>query len=861
MTVSKNIWTLYGSRSAWITRFMEFLWLLAIFLVPLLFATPAILSNGYDVPKVTLYRSLVGLMGALWVIEWGLMPRSLVGQVPRLSLVQFSRWLLGQPTRWVVVAAGTVVVAGLLSTLLSPSIPVSLWGSEPATDGYSFYNTICHFVMFAVIATHLKTSAQLWRLLGAVVASGVAVGLYGISQYYRLDPFGVDFVGGVVSSLGNPIFTGAFLLMVVPVTVAMALRYHRSPAAPATATFWVGTLTVILLAIAFTQARGPWMGLTASVFTLLGLVFFGAGWRATVRAGVLIGAALAVTWAVVTFVSPPPSRAGHSIPQVFLGSRALSIRADVQAALATELPGRPESTEQSVTPSSFRTRLLLWQAAGNLVQHRPWFESDDRPSSLRLHLFGYGPEFFQYLFPLERPDELSHHLLGPIYYAARDAHSNLVHRTVEQGYLGLASFLFLLGAAVVAGIATLAKRRPALDPNYRLVMAALLAALAGRMVEQLVGIPHLSDEALFWALLALLVALPNLEEQPAKARWSPAGGQSNTDLLSAGRNAAARSAFKLLIALIIAAMLAALTMVKNPSYAFAEYRATSAAVSLGEGRLLRAMEQIEGAIALAPDVGRYHVIQANILDQAGSFADNEIHRIKLAREAYLSTQRAVAANPFDIYTRLHFAEAALTLAGLDQAGMSQRAIEESLRLTSMLPRYWLSHFLLGRAYAQSGEPDRAVEAYSEAIRLNPLSALFYDRRAEAYEMLGEHRLAVNDYGRAITLSPNDPSRYARRGVALFALGRLEMAIQDLDEALHLKPEQPLAYNNRGSVYYQLGRIERAIEDYDRAIQLSPRLAEFYVNRALAYALLNKDAEARRDVERAIELGFDPDLPR
>jgi len=75
------------------------------------------------------------------------MPRSLVGQVPRLSLVQFRRWLLGRPTRWVVVAAGTVVVAGLLSTLLSPSIPVSLWGSEPATDGYSFYNTISYFVI------------------------------------------------------------------------------------------------------------------------------------------------------------------------------------------------------------------------------------------------------------------------------------------------------------------------------------------------------------------------------------------------------------------------------------------------------------------------------------------------------------------------------------------------------------------------------------------------------------------------------------------------------------------------------------------------------------------------------------------
>ena len=50
-----------------------------------------------------------------------------------------------------------------------------------------------------------------------------------------------------------------------------------------------------------------------------------------------------------------------------------------------------------------KARILLWQGAGRLVRDRPWFAYEDRPRPLFLHIFGYGTEFFQYLFPLERP--------------------------------------------------------------------------------------------------------------------------------------------------------------------------------------------------------------------------------------------------------------------------------------------------------------------------------------------------------------------------------------------------------------------------------------------------------------------------
>jgi tetratricopeptide (TPR) repeat protein len=209
------------------------------------------------------------------------------------------------------------------------------------------------------------------------------------------------------------------------------------------------------------------------------------------------------------------------------------------------------------------------------------------------------------------------------------------------------------------------------------------------------------------------------------------------------------------LAVVLASLVLGFTLVKNANYAMAEDRATSAAGSLDDDQLEIAMQAIDGAIALAPDVGRYHVIRANILDQTRNSTAASAEHAGLAIEAYQTNGRAVTANPFDIYSRLHFAESVSTLATLGYPGKGPEAIEEYRLLTSLQPRFWLSHFLLGRAYVDMGEPGHAVEAFTEAIDIDPLSPSFYDRRSETYEMLGEHSLAVDDHGRGIKLSPLD----------------------------------------------------------------------------------------------------------
>ena len=186
------------------------------------------------------------------------------------------------------------------------------------------------------------------------------------------------------------------------------------------------------------------------------------------------------------------------------------------SSLAPELPStKPQAdTPNALPPSSMETRLLLWKSASGMALRRPWFQAGDRPLSLSLHLFGYGPEFFQYFFPLTHPRELSHLNIGIVYYHVLEAHNNTLNRWVELGFFGLASHFVLLGAVAAIGIRVILDKRTTTPAPQRLVMAAVLASIAGRTVEQLAGIPHISDEALFWTLLVVVAALPVLAHEP-----------------------------------------------------------------------------------------------------------------------------------------------------------------------------------------------------------------------------------------------------------------------------------------------------------------------------------------------------------
>lgn len=218
-----------------------------------------------------------------------------------------------------------------------------------------------------------------------------------------------------------------------------------------------------------------------------------------------------------------------------------------------------------------------------MALNRPWFQPVDRPASISLHLFGYGPKFFEYLLPLLHPEELRHLNTGAYYYGVSEDHNNTLTRRVELGFLGLASHLVLFGAAAAIDIRAILGKKTPIPVEQKLAMAAVMAAVAGRAVEQLAGIPHISDEALFWSLLAVIAALPVMEQEESQRE---ATSRQTRESFSAPRHIVTGIRTPVLqfsLAVALASTVLGFTLVKNINYALAESRATFATASLDDG--------------------------------------------------------------------------------------------------------------------------------------------------------------------------------------------------------------------------------------------------------------------------------------
>ena len=334
--MATNITAVSGNSSAIILRLnrgIEGLWLLTVVLVPIAFLDRDIIYSEaviayLEVPKVALLRTLVGLMTVLWLIEWGVaggrfpFSPSFSNRATRFNplayLAGLRGWLSGQPARWVVLAVWFFAMTTLLSTFLSASITVSLWGEVPGQDSLSAYTVAAYLLLFAVVTTHLKTRPQLWRLLGAVVAMGVVVAGFAVLQHYGHDLLGaLEETGGgqtrVTSTVGNAVFAGA--LMLIPISVSLMLttinlekmsargpgkgQWRSGVSLVMIISFWTVVLSIQFLGLVFTFSRGPWMGTVLALLVFLLLTILIAGWRAFGWASLILGLAALLTWSVL----------------------------------------------------------------------------------------------------------------------------------------------------------------------------------------------------------------------------------------------------------------------------------------------------------------------------------------------------------------------------------------------------------------------------------------------------------------------------------------------------------------------------------------------------------------------------------
>ena len=510
-TVAASSAATADSLALWLDRGLEACWLVAAVLVPLIVLSEQSFVSITQLPKVALYRTIAGIALVLLSARYAIG----LGGGPAL------RWP-GKPAGALMAVAVALLAATALSTALSISPSLSTWGKEPGNDGSGLYNTAAHIVLFLVVALCLRTRAQVWRLVGAIALSGTLASLIAVAQHWGLAPLGISGTAGnrVTGPAGNPIFLGALLVLTLPVMLGAAAAWARWRGTPAW--WWAGVSGVTfvhLFALLLTIARGPWMGMTFAIGTML------------VVAWLRLGRALAVRLALIVGVSAGVAVLALSIPVADARAESAEPGGIMESETSTTVPTAVEYADigrrlgQGNISRTYADRRLRWEASLRLLRDRPELPVGSTYPWVVRSAVGYGPDSFRYAFPLEAPAGLSTVLTTA-------AHNDPLNRAVELGALGIAAYV-ALAVAVAKTLVDRLRRGGAGDMEAAL-LAGVAAALIGHLAERQLGIAQVSDTLVFWLLIGLLAAVPAVLATPETRQTAqePSGpGRGQGDLL------------------------------------------------------------------------------------------------------------------------------------------------------------------------------------------------------------------------------------------------------------------------------------------------------------------------------------------
>lgn len=628
-------------------KFIQAGWLLALIVAPLYFNIYS--SRVFEPDKISLIRTLALAMGAAWLVLRAERRRdkNLGASTARVGARLRAWFRETAQANPLALPALFLFLAYLLGSLLSLSPTVSFFGSYQRLQG--LYTFSSYLVIFFLAASLLQTRLDIERAISIALVASFPVALYGIIQHYFLDP--LPWVGDVTtrvaSTLGNSIFIGAFLILVIPLALARLIQTAdrvrgalpaRAPLgiyAATLATLFVfaaawglsfdigvksfieanysGTLTPIqltatlgafalalgvsllvialwwgaafilkqraanflllalyaallaiqLVALFFSQSRGPLLGLLGGLFTFLLLYALARGAR-KLALGAMSLALCGMVFLALLNIPNSPLESLRELPYIGRLGRVF------------ELEG-----------GTGRVRLLIWQGALKLVlPHEPLWSptTGDDAFNLIRPLIGYGPEAMYVAYNKFYPPELgtlesrnatpdrSHNetfdalvttglfgflaeniLFLVIFYLAlkwlgliptRRARKLFIALWFGGGALGALGFGAALGwefigvalpggmiLGLFAYLVAFALRGNSFkvhaDPSRSLWLIALTALFVAHFIEVHFGIAIVSTRVYFWFFAAMLVAIGararSLTPDPVAAKTAPAG--------------------------------------------------------------------------------------------------------------------------------------------------------------------------------------------------------------------------------------------------------------------------------------------------------------------------------------------------
>lgn len=395
--------------------------------------------------------------------------------------------------RPIVIAALIFGFIYILATITSIAPRISFWGSYDRMEGT--YTYLTYITVFLIMCSQVRTWSQVERIISIVILASVPVAAYSWLQHFNNDPFvwadGNQTALRTPSTMGNPIFLAAALVMAVPFTlyrlgwsIVRLIKTDPNDGSGA-AQAWlalatVGYVVALVLQVGgidFSGSRGPALGFLA------GIVVF----------GLCVALARHIVWLSRTTVA-------------LLVLLLLVFGATNSVFKSSSTPSTGFTRFLHILPSESDTsevRALLWKSAPGLFEQHP--------------ILGCGPEVLIFCWYPHFPAALRTIELAN---AAPDrSHNEEIDILLTTGIVGEVSYLALLAACIWQLIVLLRRAR---SLRSVLIVSALMGAFVGHIVEGATGIAFSDTLVLLWSIAALATALSSGGENELTAEFNSA---------------------------------------------------------------------------------------------------------------------------------------------------------------------------------------------------------------------------------------------------------------------------------------------------------------------------------------------------
>ena len=737
----------------------ETVYLLIVFSVPLVF-TPEEYFGLYQLPKEFILHMGANILLITLSISFIFNPNKLISNLVNNRLIIFSILF--------------VLFSYLISTMFSITTLGSFWGREYGMSSYSFHTFFSLSVISLNIIISNSSSRQTKRLFITICSASTLIALVGLLQNFApkvFETFTFYHQDRILSTLGNPIYLGSYLLIGNLLSILYFTNYHKVDLKNKSAlSIYLFISSIQISALILTLSRGPILSfLIGYMGFLLSYLIFKS--RSFINIILLFIAPIIISLVIINL----PILEKDEVYFDELVERTGSISKEVELAIDIE------SGVNILSPNTFNYRGENWIGAIKIIQNWPKVLDNSKSNFGRL-LVGYGPDTYVYVYPITVPVQekivISSH-----------AHNLFLNLIIENGLIGLSSMLVLFGILIFQ----LRKKFIGSNDSIKYLTLCFGLIITARILEQMVGLAMINDLLYFYLIIVLIATMITNEKEK----------EFNINLES------------LLVKNSMAIIFSACLIV-SVIFSIKDYNSAKSGFYFGKG-----ISQVNSGDL---DNGILNLEKARSLNKRSEYIQTEIYKVS-SKVYYYENQRdsgrAGSLLPV-MYSKLSEHEELEPYAYNTQNFITQvtwkmflrkpelfreEAIARYIRLRNLMPQYLNAQEALANILVSVGEIDLGRQEAELGIKMCEVGGLPCPHSwwvlGETEKFNGYTEKAIKSFELSIfqsNIKIGEDSSYENPAYAFLVLSHQSLALiyefTDLEKAIfHLSEAQKIAYNS------------------------------------------------------------------